>query len=299
MLDITMHKGSEKLVETRWVNFQRKDIPSLIFAIHEGFHVWRDDTSRRLDSAAHSYAPSYSSACFCTLIRWLDKAGRFKRIGQTREIEFAKWSARHAGFMVDKSKTHRIRENRASTNGAFADAFREIRRNSIFLSACQSIFPSCRNSQRNKVRARADPSRRLGNIRNHLAMFHLDGRDAKHDSSSLSNERKNFSWWLHDRKIEMSPVSDQNEDHRSSESPCVNSDELDSYSFVQNVLRQECENEISEKIELTSFAEDYFDVDLIEDASGKVNIIRWPSLSLYVIAFAHVWHMIEVSVVYL
>jgi hypothetical protein len=106
-------------------------------------------------------------------------------------------------------------------------------------------------------------------------MFHLDGRYAKHDSSSLLNERKNFGWRLHDREIEMSPVSDHSKDHRLSESPCVNSDESDSYSFVQNVLRQEYKNEIGEKIELTSFAEDYLDVDLIEeDASRKVNIIR-------------------------
>ncbi|RLU21870.1 hypothetical protein DMN91_006247 [Ooceraea biroi] len=153
--------------------------------------------------------------------------------------------------------------------------FAGITRNSIsFFHIIPRVFLSCRrNFQHCKICARAIP-RRLENVKNHLAMFHLDERDGttKYDSSSSLN-KENFGWWLYDRdrEIVMSPASNHNKDHRSSESSCVNSDESDSHSFVQNVSRQEHESEIGEKIELTSFAEDYLDVDLIEQDISEKN----------------------------
>lgn len=103
-------------------------------------------------------------------------------------------------------------------------------------------------------------------------MFHPDGRDgtAKYrgSSSSSSSEEKNFGWWLsHDRQIEM--PSEPSEDHGSSDAFCVSADESGSYSFVRNVSRQEDEDEIGEKIELTSFAEDYLDVDLMDEGASE------------------------------
>lgn len=95
-------------------------------------------------------------------------------------------------------------------------------------------------------------------------MFYLDGR-GKHDSSSSNEdeEKENFGWWLN---------NEIGKDHQSSDprlSTCVDSDNLtDSRSFVQDVSRQEQEESAScsEKIELSSFSRDEFElaVDLIE-----------------------------------
>lgn len=150
-----------------------------------------------------------------------------------------------------------------------------------------SVFLSCRrNFQRGETFLHACTCRGIS-----LAMFHPDGT-AKYrgSSSSSSSEEKNFGWWLsHDRQIEM--PSEPSEDHGSSDAFCVSADESGSYSFVRNVSRQEDEDEIGEKIELTSFAEDYLDVDLMDEgASEKVGkYVRKYGISLYMYMFARAW----------
>ncbi|XP_020289045.1 uncharacterized protein LOC109857288 isoform X2 [Pseudomyrmex gracilis] len=123
----------------------------------------------------------------------------------------------------------------------------------------------------NAVKSARAP-RRLENVKDRRAMFHLDGRNGgtntdvvvaatKYDDSSTSssNEEENFDWWLmNDREITVSSRSRRRRTvHRSSSN--------DRRSFARNASKREPESGISEELELGSLTRDNdLDIDLIE-----------------------------------
>lgn len=160
------------------------------------------------------------------------------------------------------------------------------RRVSVCGNYCETRFSSSRQSVllaggiSSAVKSARAP-RRLENVKDHRAMFYLDGRDgtaAKYGSSSPDGE-ENFGWWLSDQEIAVSPRSYHVKRHRSPESfasmlSCSDSDDSDGCSFARDVSMQEQENEIRENIELISFTRDDLDIDLIErDARETVSVM--------------------------